>query len=88
MMLILYEAQFIKKLSNTEAKLKKVLLIKKDVSEGELGLINSSQISLKFVSATFLLVCFLILKESTCKTRKNIFILLQNLFLFSRKIKF
>ena len=52
-MLILYEAQFIKKLSNTEAKLKKVLLIKKDVSEGELGLINSSQISLKLCPLHF-----------------------------------
>ena len=29
--------------------------------------------SLKVVSATFLLVCFLYLKESTCETRKNAF---------------
>ena len=28
---------------------------------------------LKVVSATFLLVCFLYLKESTCETRKNVF---------------
>ena len=28
---------------------------------------------LKVVSTTFLLVCFLSLKESTCKTRKNVF---------------
>ena len=28
---------------------------------------------LKVVSATFLLVCFLRLKESTCETRKNVF---------------
>ena len=28
---------------------------------------------LKAVSTTFLLVCFLSLKESTCETRKNIF---------------
>ena len=28
---------------------------------------------LKVVSATFLLVCFLCLKESTCETRKNVF---------------
>ena len=29
--------------------------------------------SLKVVSATFLLVCFVFLKKSTCETRKNIF---------------
>ena len=29
--------------------------------------------SLKVVSATFLLVCFLCLKESTRETRKNVF---------------
>ena len=29
--------------------------------------------SLKVMSATFLLVCFLCLKESTCETRKNVF---------------
>ena len=28
---------------------------------------------LKVVSATFLLVCFICLKESTCKTKKNAF---------------
>ena len=28
---------------------------------------------LKVVSATFLLVCFVCLKESTCETRKNAF---------------
>ena len=28
---------------------------------------------LKVVSATFLLVCFVSLKESTCETRKNVF---------------
>ena len=28
---------------------------------------------LKVVSATFLLVCFVCLKESTCETRKNVF---------------
>ena len=30
---------------------------------------------LKAMSATFLLVCFLCLKESTCETRKNVFYL-------------
>ena len=29
--------------------------------------------NLKVVSATFLLVCFLHLKESTCEKRKNVF---------------
>ena len=33
------------------------------------------QKQLKVVSATFLLVCFLHLKESTCETRKNVFYL-------------
>ena len=28
---------------------------------------------LKVVSATFLLVCFICLKEHTCETRKNVF---------------
>ena len=31
------------------------------------------KICLKVVSASFLLVCFLCLKESTCETRKNLF---------------
>ena len=43
---------------------------------------------LKVVSATFVLVCFLSLKESTCKTRKNVFNSLQTLFSFSRKSNF
>ena len=29
--------------------------------------------NLKAVSATFLLVCFVSLKDSTCETRKNVF---------------
>ena len=29
--------------------------------------------SLKVVSATFLLVCFVSLKQGTCETRKNVF---------------
>ena len=41
---------------------------------------------LKVVSATFLLVCFLSLKESFCETRKKK--LVQKLFSFSRKLKF
>ena len=31
------------------------------------------QKALKIVSTTFLLVCFVCLKESTCETRKNVF---------------
>ena len=44
--------------------------------------------TLKVVSATFVLVCFLSLDESTCQTRKNVFISLQELFSFSRKSNF
>ena len=42
----------------------------------------------KVVSATFLLVCFLSLNESTCQIRKMLFIPLQKLFSFSRKSTF
>ena len=45
-------------------------------------------LSLKVVFATFSLVCFLCLKESTWETRKNVFISLQKLFLFSGKSNF
>ena len=34
---------------------------------------ESPRSSLRAVSATFFLLCFLILKESTCETRKNVF---------------
>ena len=43
---------------------------------------RSLLLSLKVVSATILLVCFLSLKESTCETKKNVS--LQKLFSFSR----
>ena len=36
----------------------------------------------KVVSATFLLVCFVCLKESTCETRKIFFVSLRELFSF------
>ena len=42
----------------------------------------------KVVSATFLLVCFLSLNESTCQTRKMFFILHQNICSLSRNSKF
>ena len=45
-------------------------------------------VSLKIVSVTFLLVCFLDLKESTCKTRRMVFILLQKFYSFLRKSSF
>ena len=35
--------------------------------------IRANNLSLKVVSATFLLVCFVCLKDSTCETRKNVF---------------
>ena len=43
---------------------------------------------LKVVLATFLLVCFLSLNESTCRTRKNVFISLQKLYSFRRNSNF
>ena len=36
-------------------------------------LLRKDHTSLKVVSATFLLVCFVYLKERTCETRKNVF---------------
>ena len=38
-----------------------------------LGLIKLRIVTLKVVSATFLLVCFVCLKERTSETRKNVF---------------
>ena len=43
---------------------------------------------LKVMFAAVTLVCFLTLNESTCQTRKNVFISLQKLFSFSRKSNF
>ena len=42
---------------------------------------------LKVVSATFLLVCFLSLKESFCETRKNIFYFTSKALFALEKIK-
>ena len=44
--------------------------------------------NLKVVSATFLLVCFLSLNESTCETRKNIFYFTSKALFVLEKIKF
>ena len=46
---------------------------KKAKSEAFDELSESTGFSLKVVSTTFLLVCFVYLKESTCETRKNVF---------------
>ena len=43
---------------------------------------------LKVVSTTFLLVCFLFLKESTCETLKSAFYFTSKLFSFLRKSNF
>ena len=43
---------------------------------------------LKVVFTTFLLVCFLSVKESTCKTRKNDFYFTSKALLILEKIKF
>ena len=44
--------------------------------------------SLKVVSATFLLVCFLSLSKSTCQTRKNAFYFTSKALFVLEKIKF
>ena len=43
---------------------------------------------LKVVSATFLLVCFVSLNESTCQTRKNVFYFTSKALFVLEKIKF
>ena len=45
-------------------------------------------ISLKVVSATFLLVCFLCLKGGTCETKKNVFYFTGKVLFVLEKIKF
>ena len=52
--------------------------VSKDFTKDE-----QSEISLNVVYATFLLVCFVCQKESTCETRKNVFFyfILKALFL-------
>ena len=46
------------------------------------------QLYLKVVSTTFLLVCFLSLKQTTCQTRKNAFYLTSKSLFVLEKIKF
>ena len=59
---------------------KKTLQIKKYI-------IRTSK-RLKVVPATFLLVCFISLNESTCQTRKNIFYFTSKALFVLEKIKF
>ena len=42
---------------------------------------------LKVVSATFVLVCFLVLNESTCQTKKNVFYFTSKALFVLEKIK-
>ena len=49
---------------------------------------NLRKLGLKVVSATFLLVCFICLKESYCKTRKNAFYFTSEALLVLEIIKF
>ena len=50
--------------------------------------IGSLAVRLKVVSATFLLVCFLSLNDSTCRTRKNAFYFTWKALFVLEKIKF
>ena len=43
---------------------------------------------LKVVSATFVLVCFLSLNETTCQTRKNVFCFTSKALFILDKVKF
>ena len=49
---------------------------------------NITRARLKVVPTSFLLVCFLSLKESTCETRKNIFYFTSKALFVLEKIKF
>ena len=44
--------------------------------------------TLRVVSATFLLVCFLVLNKSTCQTRENVFYFTSKAHFVLEKIKF
>ena len=50
--------------------------------------ISGGKKDLKVVPATFLLVCFVYLKESTCETRKNVFYFTSKAFAVIEIIKF
>ena len=54
---------------------------------GGTNLLLEAKDSLKVASATFLLVCFLRLNESTCQTRENTYFTSKSLFV-AEKIKF
>ena len=60
--------------------------INSEISKPCKSLCPKFQVYLKVVSATFLLACFLSLKESTCGTWKNVFYFTSKAFFsFSRK---
>ena len=50
--------------------------------------IPSCHLYLKFVSVTFLLVCFVSLNEGTCETRRHVFYFILKAFLILEIIKF
>ena len=50
--------------------------------------VTDASLPLKFVSATFLLVCFLSLNKSTCQTRRNSFYFTSKALFVLEKIKF
>ena len=58
-----------------------------EILEAKFGMVFKS-LYLKVVSATFLLVCFVCLKESTCETRKNVFYFTSKALLVLEIIKF
>ena len=55
---------------------------------GEAAIQNCSEKYLKVVSATFALVYFFNLNESTCQTRKNVFYVTSKALFLLEKIKF
>ena len=57
-------------------------------NKNDIRIILKSCLTLKVVSATFLLVCFKIWTRALIKFRKMVFISLQNLFSFLRKSNF
>ena len=80
--------------SNIVFNLSQMVLPKDEIKVLEKGLdfapirkkVNGPE--LKVVSATFVLVCFLTLNESTCQTRKNVFYFTSKALFVLEKIKF
>ena len=61
--------------------------VSSEILEAKFGMVFKS-LYLKVVSTTFLLVCFVCLKESTCETRKNVFYFTSKALLVLEIIKF